>query len=212
MFNDLVVMPSSPIVQGLAYHKDVATYEFDLKKAAEFMKKAWDGQVWEKGFKMVIVHNTGNEMREAAAMMLAENIMSLNPKFKIEVQNVQWKDYLVKYKNFLFPIFIVGWGADYPDPHNFAYPFMASKGYYGKYMGYNNPEVDKLIDEGIATVDPAKREEIYTKLQEIWYQDAVSLCLYQEINVRAYRDWVKGYVPNAMLTDANEMLMDIWKE
>jgi hypothetical protein len=30
--------------------------------------------------------------------------------------------------------------------------------------------------------------------------------------VRAYRDWVKGYVPNSMLTDANEMLMDIWKE
>lgn len=212
VFNNLVVMPSSPIVKGLAYHKDVPVYEFDLKKAAEYMKKAWGGQVWDKGFKMVIVHNTGNEMREAAAMMLAENIMSLNPKFRIEVQNVQWKDYLVKYRNFLFPIFLVGWGADYPDPHNFAYPFMHSTGYYGKYMGYNNPEVDRLIDEGIATVDPAKREGIYVKLQEEWYNDAVALCIYQQINVRAYRDWVKGYEPNAMLTDANEMLMDIWKE
>jgi hypothetical protein len=27
-------------------------------------------------------------MREAAAIMLAENIMSLNPKFQIEVRNV----------------------------------------------------------------------------------------------------------------------------
>ena len=41
---------------------------------------------------------------------------------------------------------------------------------------------------------------------------AVAVPLYQQIVVRAYRDWVKGYVPNAMLTDANEMLMEIWKE
>ncbi len=42
------------------------------------MKEAWGGKVWEKGFKMIITHNTGNELREAAAMMLAENITSLN--------------------------------------------------------------------------------------------------------------------------------------
>ena len=58
------------------------------------MKKAWAGKLWEKGFKMVIAHNTGNEMRAAAALMLAENIMSLNPKFRIEVRNVDWKDYV----------------------------------------------------------------------------------------------------------------------
>jgi peptide/nickel transport system substrate-binding protein len=34
-------------------------------------------------------------MREAAAIMLGENIMSLNPKFTIEVRNVEWKDYLI---------------------------------------------------------------------------------------------------------------------
>jgi hypothetical protein len=37
---------------------------------------------------MIIAPNTGNEMREAAALMLAENIMSLNPKFNIEIRKV----------------------------------------------------------------------------------------------------------------------------
>ncbi len=41
------------------------------------MKKAWGGKLREKGFKMVIARNTGNEMREAAALMLAENIQRL---------------------------------------------------------------------------------------------------------------------------------------
>ena len=46
-------MPTSPNIEGLPFHKDVPVYEFDLDKAAEYLQKAWDGQVWEKGFEMV---------------------------------------------------------------------------------------------------------------------------------------------------------------
>ncbi len=212
VFNDLVVMPTSPNVKGLPYHKDVPVYEFDLKKSEEYMKKAWGGQLWEKGFKMIITHNTGNEMREAAALMLAENIMSLNPKFQIEVRNVEWKDYLVKYRNYMYPLFLIGWGADYADPHNFVYTFMHSKGVYGRYMAYKNEEVDKLCEAGIENVDPKKREEVYHKLQDLWYTEAIAVPLYQQIVVRPYRDWVKGYIPNPMLQDANEILKDLKKE
>ena len=69
-------------------------YEFRSEKSESYMKKAWGGQVWDKGFKMVITYNTGREEREAAAIMLKENIISLNPKFQIEVRNVDWKDYM----------------------------------------------------------------------------------------------------------------------
>lgn len=212
VFNGLVVMPTSPNVEGLPYHKDVPVYEFSLEKAAEEMKQAWGGQVWEKGFKMIITHNTGNEMREAAAHMLAENIMALNPKFSIEVRNVDWKDYLVQYRNFMYPIFLIGWGADYADPHNFLYTYMHSQGVYGRYMAYSNPEVDRLCDAGIDTTDPAKRKEIYSKVQDFWYTDAVAIPLYQQIDVRAYRAGVTGYVPNAMFNQEWEDLKRISKE
>ncbi|MFH1137658.1 MAG: ABC transporter substrate-binding protein [Pseudomonadota bacterium] len=212
VFNDLVIMPTSPDIEGLAFHKEVPVYEFSLDKAAAFMKKAWGGQVWEKGFKMVITHNTGNEMREAAAHMLAENIMALNPKFKVEVQNVEWKDYLVQYRNFMYPLFLIGWGADYADPHNFVYTFMHSQGVYGRYMAYKNMEVDQLCQQGIEMIDPAQREKIYSRLQDLWYEEAVAIPLYQQIVVRAYRDWVKGFVPNAMLTEENDLIKDLSKE
>jgi peptide/nickel transport system substrate-binding protein len=212
VFNNLVVMPSSPNIKGLPYHKDVPVYEYDLKKAAEYMKKAWGGKVWEKGFKMVITHNTGNEMRENAALMLAENVSALNPKFRIEVQNVAWKDYLVKYRSFQYPIFLIGWGADYADPHNFLYTFMHSRGVYGRYMGYRNDAVDSLCDAGIKNVDPRKRDEVYTKLQNLWYTEAIGIPLYQQIVVRAYRDYVKGFVPNAMFNDEWEYMKTLYKE
>jgi peptide/nickel transport system substrate-binding protein len=212
VFNNLVILPTSPNIKGLPYHIEVPVYGFDLKKAASYLKKARNGKIWDTGFKMVIAYNTGNEMREAAALMLAENIMSLNPKFNIEVRNVDWKDYLVQYRSYLFPIFITGWVADYADPHNFLYTFMHSRGAYGRFLAYQNEQVDRLCQAGIATVDSSEREQIYTKLQHLWYEEAIGIPLYQQINVRAYRDWVTGYVPNAILTDAWEDLKRLKKD
>jgi peptide/nickel transport system substrate-binding protein len=112
----------------------------------------------------------------------------------------------------MYPLFLIGWGADFADPHNFIQTFMHSKGTYGKYMAYKNDEVDKLCDLGIATVDPKEREKIYSKLQDLWYTEAIAVPLYQQIHINAYRDWVKGFVPNAMLDDDHEDLKAIWKE
>ncbi len=212
VWNDTVVMPTSPNAQGLPYYKEVPVYEFSPEKAAEEMKKAWGGKVWEKGFKMVLTHNTGNAQREAAAHMLAENINSLNPKFQVEVRNVDWKDYTVVYRNYMYPIFIIGWGADYPDPDNFIFTFMSSEGAYGKFMAQQNPEVNKLAMEGRFETDPAKRSQIYNRLQDIWYEDAMGCMLYQKVEYFTYRDNVEGYVFNPVYDNAWEDIKRLRKK
>jgi peptide/nickel transport system substrate-binding protein len=204
VLNDLATLPTTPLINGLPYKIDVPIYEFNLEKSAEYMKKAWGGKVWEKGFKMIITYNTGREEREAAAIMLKENIESLNPKFHIEVRNIEWKDYMVDIRAYKHPVFIIGWGADYPDPHNFMYPYMSSNGTYGKFMVYNNPAVDKLLQIGIENVDPKVRADAYEKLQRIWYEDALGIALFQPVELWAYRDYVKGFVPNPMFSPATE--------
>jgi peptide/nickel transport system substrate-binding protein len=109
-------------------------------------------------------------------------------------------------------MFFSGWGADYADPHNFVYPFMHSNGYYGRFMALKNDEIDKLCDAGIKNVEPAKRQEVYERLQNIWYEDAIGIPVYQQIVVRAYRDNVRGFVPNAMFTDDNEIMKRLYKK
>ena len=209
--HDLASLPPTPLIYGLPFQKDVPIYEFDLKKSAEYMKKAWGEKVWERGFKMIITYNTGREERESAALMLKENIESLNPKFRIEVRNVEWKDYMVDIRAYKHPVFIIGWGADYPDPHNFMYPYMSSNGTYGKYMGYNNPEVDRLLTVGIENVVPKVRADAYAKLQQIWYEDALGIALFQPIEVWAYRDYVKGYILNPMFSQPTEFFYRLSK-
>ena len=193
------VPAATPVCAGLPYfNPDLKAYPFDPKKAEEHMKKAWGGKAWANGFEFDMLFNTGNEVREQTLKMLAENVMSLNPKFRINVRGVEWATFVDMQRQRLMPVFYIGWGADYPDPHNFVQPYMHSTGLFAGRTGYNNPEVDKLIEEGVAETDPAKRKEIYYRLQDIWLEDIPGIMMYQPIDTKFYRDWVKGYVFHPM--------------
>ena len=129
-----------PIVEGLPFfNPEQKVYTFDLEKAKEYFKKAWGGQVWEKGFYIEVLYNTGNVLRKTAAEMLKENIESINPKFKVHVRAVEWPIYLKAMVKKQLPVFIIGWLADYPDPHNFVHPYMHSKGTFAAWQGYVTP-------------------------------------------------------------------------
>ena len=199
---------ATPICAGLPFfNKDLKAYPYDLKKSEEYFKKAWDGKVWANGFEFDMLFNTGNEVREQTLKMLAESVMSLNPKFKINVRGVEWATYVNLQREKLMPVFYIGWGADYPDPHNFVQPYMHSTGLFAGRTGYNNPEVDKLIEDGVLEVDPAKRKAIYYRLQDIWVQDVIGIMLHQPIETHYYKDWVKGYVFHPMENDPTQFAM-----
>jgi len=189
----------TPLVTGLPFfNPNLKKPPFDLKKAEEQFRKAWGGQVWDKGFEVDFLYNTGNEVRQNSVQMLAENVMSLNPKFRVNVRGVEWATYVDMVTNRTMPIFYIGWGADFPDPHNFMHPYMHSKGYYGGRCGYSNPEVDRLIETASVETDPAKRKEMYYRLQEIYLEDAPGIVLHQPVRTKYFRDWAKGYVFHPM--------------
>ena len=128
--------------------------------------------------------------------MLKANIESLNPKFRIYVRGVEWPTYLRAIVKSQLPVFIIGWLADYPDPHNFVHPYMHSKGTFAAWQRYKNPRVDELIEKGIRTTDPEERRKIYYELQKIYFEDCPSVILYQPVGRHWERDWVKGWYYN----------------
>lgn len=196
-FLGFATTPNSPVPQGLPYRDDsIPIYGFDLKKAEGYFKKAWNGQVWENGFKLTILYNTGNEQREIACQMMEENVESLNPKFQIEIMNVDWGNYLNMMVQKKCPLFIIGWVMDYPDPHNFVHPYMHSQGTFAEWQSYSNPAVDRLIEDGIKTVDTAKRKSIYFELERFYYDDVPGFQISQSLYRVHVRDWVNGYYWN----------------
>lgn len=192
--------PSSPIVEGLPYRNpNNPIYTYNLAKAEEYFKKAWGGKVWDRGFKLTILYNTGNEQREIACQMIEDAVESLNSEFKIDIMNVDWGNYLNMMVQKKTPLFVIGWVADFPDPHNFVHPYQNSQGTFAEWQSYNNPDVDRLSSDGIKTVDPAEREKIYHELARLYYEDVPGFQISQSLYRIHVRDWIKGYYWNPVV-------------
>ncbi len=71
------------------------------------------------------------------------------------------------------------WAPDYADVHTYAEPFGHTGGGAAKRVGYSNPDVDALLDQGIVETDPAKRTDLYTQVQEIMIDDVPFIVEFQ---------------------------------
>jgi len=191
------VVPKGPIPPGmLGYNPRQEYYTYNKEKAIAEFREAWGGRVWTTGFKLTILYNAGNVPREIGARMLKENIEALNPKFKVDIRALPWPTYLAEMDAHKLPVFFIGWLADYPDPHNFAFHFLHSKGTFPFVQKYANPEMDKLVEQAKSEPDPKKREALYFKLVDMAYKDVPQLYLVSPVVFTVLRSWVKGYYYN----------------
>ncbi len=203
VFRGKGVQATSAIPRALAGHNPKQkTYKFDPAKAAEHFKKAHGGKVWEKGFRFTLTFNSGNVPRQTLCQIIKRNVEALNPKFRIDVRPVQWSTFLDGQKAHKLPMFTLGWNADYPDPHNFTFPFYHSKGQYPVVQNYSNPAMDKLVEAGQKETDPAKRKKIYFELQALAYEEVPHLVLVDTAKFRTQRSWVKGWYHNPIFPDS----------
>lgn len=198
-----------PVVEPLlGYDENSEVYHQDLEKAEEHFRKAFAGELWEKGFTMTIRYNSGNDTRKGAADILKTYIEQINPKFDIKVRAVQWSTILDNLFANKFTITFIGWIADYPDPHNWVVPFMSKNGTFGKFKGeayqqWAEENVMSLIAEGINETEADKRTETYKELQQIAVEEATDIWMYQEIDHNVRRDWVEGWYPHATRPDVD---------
>ncbi len=173
-------------------------YHFDKAAATTSFKKAWGGKVWESGFTVPVYFNSGNANRQKAAEVLKRGVEAINPKFHIDVRETQFSQILADQAVQRESVWMLGWQADYGDPHNFAQPFLASTGNYPQNTEYRNPKIDKLIDQAVSISDPAQRAALYRQMIRTGFNDVAEIPIYQPVNYTAQRDWVKGRVTNPL--------------
>ena len=87
-----------------------------------------------------------------------------------------------------------------PDPDYFLRRTYATDGGNNTW-GYSNPELDALLDAGMAETDPAKRLDIYKRAQAIAYDDLPLIHVsYYGVNV-VTKPEVEGFVFNPVAHD-----------
>ena len=187
-------------------------YTFDLDKCAEEFKLAdldLDGvpagedpdDVWEMGFRVQMLYNTGNTTRQIFAEVLQQNLAAVNEKFSVEILGLPWPSYLAAQRAHKIPIMTAGWQEDIHDPHNWYQPYTS--GTYGARQ--NMPadmkaEFKELLDEGVALIDPAARAEVYKKFNQLYYDYVPGFPVVLATSHGYEQTWVEGRTLNPLFS------------
>lgn len=165
-----------------AYNPHAKSYPYDPARAKRMLVEAgWkdvDGVLEKNGrpFQFTILTNQGNNERIHAAEIIQRNLKAVGIDAKIRV--MEWQAFLEQVDNRTFDAIILGWSMSRdPDLYDIWHSSKTKKGEYN-FIGYKNPEVDRLLIEGRRTFDIEKRKKIYYRIHEILAEEQPYAFLY----------------------------------
>jgi ABC-type transport system substrate-binding protein len=214
VFQGDAVQSYSVILPGmLGYDPNGKHYSYDPAQCESELKQAWDGKVWDTGFRLQIAFNTGNTTRQTVAEILAEDLSAINDKFVIETVGMPWPAFLQAQRDKRLPVFVSGWLEDIHDPHNWVVPYLI--GTYG--IRQSMPadmaaSFKALIDKGIQASDPAARQAVYYQLNDLVYEDAPDILLAVPLGTRYYQPWLKGWFYNPVAPEDSGYWYAMYKD
>ncbi len=167
-------------------------YPFDEIRARKLLAEGGD-------LKNQILEIWSATQSEAARKELNEvksrlNRIGMRTNIRFETN---WPAYESLLRNHKAPVFIYAWYADFPDPDNFLGTLFHSKSKYN-YTAYQNPEVDRLLEQARAERDYLKRMEMYRKIEEMILDDAPIVPMVNPLFQMVYQPYVRGVEVSAL--------------
>ncbi|SHH71558.1 oligopeptide transport system substrate-binding protein [Clostridium collagenovorans DSM 3089] len=113
----------------------------------------------------------------------------------VEVILIQYQIMFENMKKGDYDIAVSGWVADYDDPVNFLEIFQSEEyGKYHSYIGWNNKEFDKLVNEANVETDSKKRADLLTKAEKILlYDDAITSPFQHHVTNTYQKKYIKNF-------------------
>jgi peptide/nickel transport system substrate-binding protein len=159
----------------------------DVERAKSLMEEAGHAD----GFSTTITSWSQYSFLSNAAVVLQEQLRQIGIEAELNlVENATMVDQV--YVGKTYDIAVTGESA-YVDPNTLILPNFKS-GESGNFVNYSNPEVDALIEQGIATTDQEERARIYQEIQTILLEDLPWINLFVANQYEAMKTNVQGYV------------------
>src|SRR5699024_10100813 len=129
-------------------------------------------------------NSSGDEYAAVKSQLEADGL------FAVDLQSTEWVQYSKDRVNDVYPAYQLGWFPDYSDADNYLSPFFAIDNFLGNH--YENEEVDSLISQQRGTEDPAEREALFVKIQDLVAEDISTLPLLQGAQIAVSTAEVEG--------------------
>jgi peptide/nickel transport system substrate-binding protein len=139
----------------------------------------------------------GGLSRDVLSAKLQEDIQKIDG-VTVKLTPMDPTQRLQEYREGKLQFTMSDWSPDYADVHTYVDPFGRTGGAAAKRVGYSNPEVDELLDQGIAELDPEARLDTYVKIQEILQDDCAFIVEFQPNYVVPAAAAVKGAAPHGV--------------
>ncbi len=198
------------------YDRHVRGYSFSPEKARQLMDEA--GYPDGKGLPPLVIGYDQDEGHQAVLEMLAEQLEQIG--VRVQLQPMDWDYYKKEIGKMEMSCFRVGWQADYPEADAFLYSlYHSSRLGISNYYAYNNPQLDKILDQSrCEPADSEKRAALLKRAEKIIIDDAPCLWLFQkkaakltgpgveclEIDKLELIDWSKVELHNPSLDENHE--------
>ncbi|HEY9267869.1 MAG TPA: peptide-binding protein [Methylotenera sp.] len=190
---------ASPYKPGTRWSNPALTpYPYDPAKARELLKEAGfadidgDGILERDGkpFAFEIVTNQNKE-REKSAVLIQRRLKDVG--IDVKIRAIEWASFISRFiKTGDFDVVVLGWGLGLdPDQFNIWHSSQQAPGQFN-FIGYHNPAVDKLLEQGRLELNPDKRMEIYHEFARTLLEDSPIIYLSAGYGLTAIHKRVKG--------------------
>lgn len=149
---------------GIRYDPDKAQEEFEMGMEELGYESVEDIPA------ITLLFNTSENHRriaEAIASMWEEEL-----GVSVQLQNQEFGTYLDQRGN--FPVYRAGWGADYPDAHNFLFDVFHSSSDVQD-TGWTNEEFDSLVEEAAGLEDQQARSDLYAQAENLLVKEEAAI-------------------------------------
>jgi oligopeptide transport system substrate-binding protein len=185
---------TSWIPEGMLGYDPEIGIEFNPEQARAWLAEA--GYQDGNGFpKLVFLYpDVGNNR------IISEALQSMWKRYlgvEVELRNQEWKVYLSTLDTDPPPVFRAGWGADFPDPHNFMNLFECNSG--NNETRWCNPGYDELVERAAEEKNAEKRVALYREAQKILTEIDVPISpILTSIQQSMIKPYVVGLDPNPL--------------
>ena len=189
---------ASPYKPGTRWsNPDLQPYPYDPAKAKALLKEAGfvtnSNGILERDGKPLsfeIITNQNKE-REKSAVLIQRRLKAVG--IDVKIRSIEWAIFISRFiKTGDFDVVVLGWslGLD-PDQYGIWHSSQQGGDKFN-FIGYNNPKVDKLLEQGRTELNPDKRQVIYHEFAKELLNDSPVIYLSAGYGLSAIHKRVKG--------------------
>jgi oligopeptide transport system substrate-binding protein len=182
---DGILPPGMP-----GYNEALAGLDYDIEEALGLITASKYGDVSNLPPITLTVDGYGNSIPGYLGAIIQEWQQNLG--VEISLRQLEPDNFLYNVKQEKDEMFVTGWVADYPDPHNFL-DILFHTGSEGNISDYSNHSLDTLLDQAAIEQNEIARLSMYGQAEQLIVDDAPCLPLFHGANYILVEPYVKDY-------------------